>query len=83
MERCRDRTPERLQDKQLNKLQVMKKVIYVVGIALFIIGLILSSAQREDGSPAPIVNLGAAVAMCIGGKIISDEIKKEEGESNG
>lgn len=52
-----------------------------MGIALFIIGLILSSAQKEDGSPATLVNLGAAVVMCIGGRIISNEIDKE-GENN-
>ena len=57
-----------------------KKVKYYLGLVLVLVGFVLSSAQREGGSPAPILNLGAALVMCIGGKIMSNEMNQGEGE---
>lgn len=47
----------------------------ILGGALFIAGLICSAAQREDGGPAPVFTLGAAVVMIIGGKLLAGELE--------
>lgn len=55
----------------------MKKVKSIIGVLLFIAGLVCSSAQKEDGSPAPLFTMGSALVMVIGGKMLSDEINRE------
>lgn len=58
---------------------IMRKFKMILGGALFIAGLVCSSAQKEDGGPAPVFTLGAAVVMIIGGKILAGELEEEDG----
>ena len=63
-----------------NILKSMKKFKTILGTALFIIGFVLSSAEKPDGSPAPLVTLGAASVMLIGGNMLSKQFKNEGDE---
>jgi hypothetical protein len=60
-----------------------KNFKYVLGLVLVMVGFVLSSAQKENGSPAPLVTISSAVVMMVGGKIMSNEMKKGEGENDG
>jgi len=56
----------------------MNRIKCIFGTVLFIAGFIMSSAQNADGSPAPLVTLGAAVVMIIGGRMLVRELEKGE-----